>query len=324
MSLKIGYFGSPEISAKLLDELLNQGISVEFIVSNADKARGRSKKLLPTEVSEIALKRNIPLYRFNSLKNSDAETVLIKHSCDLYFIFAYGKILPENIYQIPALGSVNLHASLLPLLRGASPIQSSLLHGFEKTGWTLQMISAELDAGEILLTNEVQIDPDETAEELKEKLLPEGINLTLELFSNFKKYYENRKKQDHQKATFCSKINKEMSVIDWSKTSLEIHNLIRAFNPSPVARTQFRGKTVKIYRSRTEDEISQETEKLLMKAPPGRSLVLSEGKKRKLYIKTGKGILEILQLQPENKKMMDASSFINGYRLENEESFGIL
>ena len=305
--------------------LLDSGVHIEFVVTNEDKPRGRSKKPIPTEVAEVALQKNIPLFRFKSLKLPEVETILRSYKCDIYFIFAYGKLLPENIYTIPPGGTVNLHASILPLLRGASPIQSAILEGYKSTGWTLQMITEELDAGDILLSKEIAINENDNAAELTERLLRPGTEISLELINNFDKYFKSRIPQNSENATFCTKIKTSMAVIDWNQSADAIHNKIRAFNPSPVARTFLRGKMIKLYESRLPDEATRnDLEKQLLKAPPGLCLVVSEGKKRRLYLNTAKGILEIISLQPENKKIMDSGSFINGYRLEDGECFGSL
>jgi len=321
--LKIGYFGSPSLSARLLSELLDSAIQIEFVVTNEDKPRGRSKTPFPTEVAELAQKKGIPLFRFPSLKPEEVERELKKYPCELYFIFAYGKLLPKNIFTIPPFGTVNLHASLLPKLRGASPFQSAILGGFKTTGWTLQLITEELDAGDVLHSKEIPIDPDESSGELALSMLPSAVEICREVLNDFNCYYQKRKKQNHEEATYCKKIKTEMTIINWNQPAVEIHNQIRAFNPSPVARSIFRNKVILIYKSRPViHDRESAIEKQLINAPPGSTLVFSEGKQRRLFVNTSKGILELLQLQPENKKIMDSLSFINGYRLEEGEYFG--
>lgn len=323
--MKIGYFGSPDISFRLLKSILEAGDhEVVFVVSNPDKPRGRSGKSLPTPVSEIALEREIPLYRFESLRDQSCADLLRSHGADLFFIFAYGKILPEEIFKIPPLGSVNLHASILPLLRGASPIQSAILNGFSETGWTLQFLAKEMDAGDIIALKTVSIDPDENTEELTEKMLPVGIELSLDVLNSFQNAASSATPQDHSNATYCKKLRADGANIDWKNSAREIHDFVRALSPWPVARTTFNGHEFKIHRTavwRNNEKAVEDIENLLKDNTPGRLLVLVEGKKKRVIAGTGNGFLEILELQPANRKKVSASDFINGYRIDNSSFF---
>ena len=328
--MKIGYFGSPEISAELLKAILETGEhEVSFVVSNPDKAQGRSGKLLPTHVSQVALDHNIPLFRFSSIKQNLAEVLetLGEFQADLYFIFAYGKLLPQELIDLPPRRSVNLHASLLPLLRGASPIQSSLLEGFTETGWTLQYIQLEMDAGDIIDRAVVPIEADENTEELTARLLSPGIELSLGFLRNIDVLEQKATPQDESQATYCSKFRMEMSILDWEKSAEELHNQVRAMNPWPVARTTAGGKSIKIYKTictagEGPDETFGEAENQLKESPPGRVVALKSGKRRRLFVRTGAGILEILEVQPENKKRMDVSAFLNGFPVKAGQFLG--
>lgn len=239
---RIGYLGSPDISAQLLRSILDAGRhEVTFVLSNPDRPRGRSSRLVPTEVAELALEQNIPLYRPESLKTGEGREELVqqlqRHNADIYVVFAYGKILPAAIYELPPLGAVNLHASLLPQLRGASPIQSALLHGLETTGWTVQKIAKGMDTGDLLATAEVSVQPEETAGELSERLVPVGQQLMHDVLEvgRYEELWKAARPQDENLATYCTKFTTDMSVIDWNRPAAEVHNLVRALNPRPTA-----------------------------------------------------------------------------------------
>lgn len=318
--MKIGYFGSPAMSARLLSALLDQGEhSVEFVVSNADRPRGRSKKPIPTEVSQLAEERGLPLFRFPSLKGDEIPELLARHPADIYLVFAYGKLIPERIFNIPGQKTINLHGSLLPDLRGASPIETAILRGYRHTGWTVQYITREMDAGDVIARREVEITEDETAGELIERMVPAGIELIMEVLTGLPENKFKRLPQDPEKATFCSRIEPEMGIIDWKQSARVIHNLVRAYNPRPVARSSLDGHRFYIHRTGLPTDTSEQNdlpdiENQLKERPPGAVLTLKQGKQKRLLVKTGEGFLEIVEIQAENKKIMKTADFLNGFR----------
>ncbi len=318
--MKIGYFGSPDISASLLKALLDDSNhEIVFVVSNPDTPRGRSKKLIPTDVSALALERNIPLFRFPSLKKEDHSEELQSLAADLYVVFAYGRLLPEKVFTIPSLGSVNLHASRLPLLRGASPIQSAIMDGLNTTCWTLQYLGAEMDAGDVIaFSPEIPVELSFTAGDLKERLLPSGIKLVLESLSKFDEIKEVAVAQDHTRATYCKKLTPEMSFVDWSLSTMEIHRHVMAMNPSPVARTLLHEKLLRIFRTlpllENEDQAEIIQDLHSKSWGTGNLIVVLNGRKKRLFVKTGDGFLEILELQPENRKVLAVTDFLNGFQ----------
>ncbi len=309
--VKIGYFGSPEISARLLAALIESGRhEIVFVVSNPDKPRGRSGTAHPTFVSAIALEKNIPLYRWPTLKDPEIVEELSRHKADLFFIFAYGRIIPRRIFDLPPERTMNLHASLLPELRGASPIQSAILRGFTETGWTIQYITEELDAGDILETCTVPVDPDATTADLTEKMMPAGIQLVLDTLGDLPARKTKRRAQDHDAASHCPKIDPVMARIDWTRSAKHIHNLVRAFVPWPGARTTYQGRELKIWQTSRTARPNPDSEKKLKEGPPGRFVVQGSA----IFVAGGDGPLEILKLQPESRKAMSAADFVNGYR----------
>jgi methionyl-tRNA formyltransferase len=332
--MRLGYMGSPAISARLLHALLESPHEIAFVVSNPDSSRGRSSRLQPTEVSALALDRGLPLFRPTSLKNGAITPDLAAFNVDLIVVFAYGRLLPADVFEMPPAGTINLHASILPLLRGASPIQSAVLEGFSETGWSIQFIAAGMDTGDVLSEVRVPVDPDESAGELTERLVPAGLQLMLETLERIARTLKEggdvrrlAATQDQERATHCRKITTAMATIDWSRPAQEIHNTVRAFNPKPIARTAFveDGAALKIHRTRM---ISPETLRELTDLtsgnaiPPAELLSLAPGNLRAvrfpqgpgLLVTTGDGCLEIRELQPENRKKLTAKDFLNGYR----------
>ena len=319
--MRIGYFGSPPISATLLDALLEApDHEVAFVVSNPDRPRGRSGRPVPTACSALALERGLPLFRYESLKQAGGQGPgldLAGYACDLYVVFAYGRLLPRSVFAQPEYGTVNLHASLLPELRGASPIQSAILRGYTTTGWTLQQMEAELDSGAIIAAVPLAVEPNETAGELTERMLPTGVQLVLDSLHDFRTLSGKSQRQEHERATFCSKFSTQEADLDWAASALELHNKVRALNPWPVARTVLSGRTVRILTTR----VGAHHENQLPGARPAELLPLRVDGLRRLFVGTGTGLLEILSLQMENRRPMDAQAFLNGVQIASGTCF---
>ena len=320
--MRIGYFGNPPISARLLEELLsNYSGDIVFVVSNPDKAQKRSKKALPTAVSALVKEapeknhQKTPLLLLKAQKLDDPAFIaqLKALETELFIVFAYGRILPPEILSLPSRGAINLHASLLPELRGASPIQNAILRDFKKTGWTLQYMNEKLDLGDIICQKELGILPDENAGELSERMLPEGIELVFEGLAKIEQSREKIKalRQNPKEGSYCKKIRKEDAQIQWQDPSQKIHNSIRAYNPAPLSWTLFHEKKLRIYRSKQIAK-SAVQEKVWQELPPG-TMGLSPNEKE-FWVRTGDGFLSILELQLENRRRMLTKEFLNGYR----------
>ena len=319
--MRIGYFGSPWLSAKLLEALLNMAekdssCEVSFVVTNSDKPQGRSRhRLLPTAVASLVLSRRaaqqkVPiLLRCSALK--DIIDRIKEFAVDLLVVFAYGKILPPELLQLAPLGAINLHASLLPKLRGASPIQSSILQGFNTTGWSVQRINSQLDAGDIIARKELAIGPQETCGELTERMLPLGIELVMQCLEDIPKGRAQAIAQDHKQATYCTKVIKADARIRWDSPAQQIYNVVRAYNPKPVAWTVLENTKLRIYKTAL---LSDSIAKI---GPWENATIGSFGAandRRELWVQTKQGILSILELQFENRRRMRASEFLHGYR----------
>lgn len=309
--MKVGFFGTPPIASYVLEKLCCR-FDVVFLVAPSDKRCGRDLKLEHCAAKETALCHDVPVLQPASLKDPAFAEILKGFGADIFVVVAYGRLIPASVFNIPRYGTINLHPSLLPEYRGAAPVEWALINGETVTGVTVQMINEELDAGDIVLSREIAIGDNMTAEELYEIVMLLGAELVVdavELLCSGGSI--NPVKQDHSQATWCAKIDNDTAHIDWNKSAGEIHNLVRGLNPKPVAWTTFRGKHLKIWETR----ILREDAPALA---PGEVAVLH---KKRLIAGTGRGAIEIVSLQPETKKRMDGSSFINGYRLAPSERF---
>lgn len=330
--MKLLYFGSPEISAQLLNRLIGDGEhQICAVISNPDRPKGRSSQPVPTPVSSRALDAGLPLFRFESLKGEaghQAFQELQAFDADLAVVFAYGSIIPKAIFEAPRLGSVNLHGSLLPALRGASPVQSAILQGLTTTGWTLQRLGERMDAGDILSTVEIAVDGRETSGELFERMIPSGVQLVIDSLRRIDDLIAAARPQDETQATYCSKLRPDDAFIAWTDSSEKIHNQIRGMNPAPQARTiTEKGDLILLHRSAL---LSDEDIAALFPSGdaasrhallPGTICVAKQSGKKRLLARTGSGFLEILELQLSGRKRMPAHDFLNGSVLADGSRF---
>lgn len=314
---RIVFWGSPGIAAEFLTDLFkNHGDRFEITacVTQTEKTVQRQgKSAVRSAVHNRAEELGIPVFTPKSVKK-EAEVLLQelqKIGYDLFVVVAYGKILPESIIDAPQLKSVNFHGSLLPLLRGASPIEHSLLYGFTETGWTLQRIVAALDAGDIIAQSVVPIADDETTGSLYAKLtadlIAHGANMLFD-------YVEGKAQivpQDETKATHCGKISAEDGKLDFTHSATEIRNRYRAFTPRPGVFALFRGKKAKLAFDLLVPTIPASRS-------PGSLIIPAKGQ---LAVVCGDGIaLPITTVTPEGKKAMSVGDFINGYRLSDTDT----
>ena len=319
--MKIGFFGTPDIAAYCLEKLVDR-FEISFVITGEDKAVGRHQHVSIGPVKTLALAKEIPVYQPSRLRDQSLVEQLRNHDADLFVVVAYGKLIPGEIFNLPRLKTINLHPSLLPLYRGAAPVEWSLIRGESVTGITVQMINERLDAGDIVLQKNIPLEPDTTAGELYETVLPLGSSMVIEAIDLLSSGKACPISQDDSKATFCGKIDRDTAHIDWNRPAEEIHNLVRGLNPKPVAWTTLRDRNMKIHRTRLiapgEVTLAPEPMRLLSAVEAGQIAVV--GKKR-LFTGTSSGPLEILEIQPETKKIMDAAAFINGFRLVPDERF---
>ncbi len=308
--MNIGFFGTPDIASHVLERLCREH-QVVFLVAPEDKRCGRNLKVQHCASKELAACEDIPVLQPKSLKSPEFLEEIKLFNADIFVVVAYGKLIPRSVFALPRLGTINLHPSLLPLYRGAAPVEWAVINGERETGVTVQMINEELDAGDIVIQQSIMLDENITSGELYDIVMPLGEELVLKSIELLAKKEGTLLQQDHSKATWCGKIDRDTARIDWSKPSSVIHNLVRGMNPKPAAWTLFRGMNMKIWRTLPflEGGVSLK---------PGE---IAKFQKKRLLAGSGGGILEILEIQPENKKRMDGLSFINGYRLAEGEFF---
>jgi methionyl-tRNA formyltransferase len=300
--MKIVYLGTPDFAVAPLEEIVKAGYEVVAVVTQPDKPVGRKQILTPSAVKECALKLGIKVLQYDKIRLQGVED-LKNLNPDLMVTCAYGQILSQEILDIPKLGTINIHASLLPKLRGSSPIQWSIINGDTKTGITIMMTDIGIDTGDIILQDEVDILPDETGGELFDKLSLLGASAVVKALDLFKNNKVIRTPQDHSKATHTKMLKKESGKIDFSKHSNDVHNLIRGLNPWPVAYFSINGEVIKVYKSQPIADDYGDFGHVFTK---GKELVIS----------CGKGAIKLLEVQRAGSKRMPTSVFLNCFKIE--------
>lgn len=298
--MRLLFMGTPDFASAVLEKLIAEGFEIAAAFTRADKPKGRKQELCAPPVKELALAHNIPVHQPESLKNGAAE-VIASYAPDAIVVAAYGRILPKEVLDIPRLGCVNVHASILPRHRGASPIQSAILCGDKVTGVTTMLMNEGLDTGDILEIAQTDIGENETAGELFDRLAELGADLVCHTLRELEKGALVPRKQNDAEATYAAMISKEAAKIDFDKTPAEICNLVRGMNPWPVAHTRLGGKIFKVYSAKV---CEGKTDKA-----PG-SVVCSE---KCLKIAAGGGVVELIEVQAEGGKRMTAAQFLAGH-----------
>ncbi|MDD3437371.1 MAG: methionyl-tRNA formyltransferase [Candidatus Gastranaerophilales bacterium] len=314
--IKVVFFATPKIALKSLDYLVKSTkIEVLAIVTQPDKPTGRGHKVLPPPVKEYAIEHNIPFFQPDSIKKDlEIQEKLKQLEPDFFVTFAFGQILSKEVLAIPKYATINLHASLLPLYRGANPIQRAIINGDKKTGICTMVTEEGLDCGGICLKDEIEITENMNYEELFELIAqkaPELIELTL---LNIKSGAVKLTTQCHEKATYAHKLKKEDAQIDWNKSAREIHNLVRGLYKAPSAHCFFKGKTIKIMETRVADD---EVPKGFLGEAGEITRVCKEG----IEVATLKGILLITKVKPEGKGEMFARDWVNGAKISIGDGF---
>ncbi len=310
--MDVVYLGTPEFAVPTLESLLAAGYRVPLVVTQPDRPKGRKQELIPSPVKACALRHGIEVYQPERIRRPEAFDRLAALKPDAMVVVGYGQIIPQSIIDIAPLGIINVHASLLPELRGAAPIQWSIVRGYETTGVTTMRIDAGLDTGDILQKWETPIGHDETSPELSARLAPAGARLLVETLEGLTAGKIQPEQQDSAKATFAPIIRKEDGRIDWNSPARQIHNLIRGFQPWPGAHTSFRSQSLHLWRSRlvATKGVPMRGDLFSDKLPG--TLVFERG----LFAVCGDGaVLELLEVQLEGRKRMPADVFANGHRL---------
>ncbi len=313
--MKIVFMGTPEFAGTVLKALMDAGHEITAVFTQPDKAKGRSGKATPSYVGALAEEAGIPTYKPVKLREEENVALLKTLPADVFIVAAYGQFLTEEILNIPRLGCINVHGSLLPKYRGASPIQRAIMNGDKETGVTLIKMDKGMDSGDMYASESLPITDEDDEDSMYKKLAALGAKLLTDMLPKIEAGTLKPVKQAESLVTFAPMLKKEEGLINFNRTVREIHCLVRGVSVWPGAYTFFQGKTLKIGKVRpaSKDETSG-AGKLL----PG--ALYFTGKK--LYVKAADGFLEIETLQPESKKMMAASDFARGARFQGGEKLG--
>lgn len=311
--MKVLFMGTPEFAKISLECLVKNEYNIAGVVTQPDKPAGRKMILTSSPVKEYASGENIPVYQPQSLKGEEFFDLLRTINPDIIVVAAYGKIIPKNVLDFPKHGCVNVHGSLLPKYRGASPINAAIINGEKITGITTIYMDEGIDTGDMILKESTEIGENETFGEVYDRLAQIGGKLLIETLNQIKNGTAKREKQPEIDATAVKKINNDTCEINWNLSAKEIHDKIRGLSPSPTAFTWLKGKKLKIYKSEIAGRAA-------LGAPfkNGEIIAFDKG----IEIKAGNGIVKILELQLEGAKKMSAKDFINGKKIEKGTVLG--
>lgn len=301
--MKIIFMGTPDFSVSTLDAVAKAGHSIELVVTQPDKPKGRGGAMQCSPVKEWALEHNIPVFQPRRIKEAEAVAELKKYNADLFLVVAFGQILSKEILDMPRLGCVNVHASLLPKYRGAAPIQWAVINGDEVSGVTTMMMGVGIDDGDMLLKKEFKLAEDETGGSLFDKLAGIGGELAVETLEKLEKGEITPIPQDEAEATHVGMIKKDFGKVDFTKSACEIERLVRGLNPWPSAFTFLDGKTFKLWATKVVDKVDAAAPAGTVVAKTSEGLVISCG---------GDQDLLVSELQIEGKKRMSAVDFLRG------------
>jgi len=309
-SLDLVFCGTPRFAVPSLEKLVAEGFRILLVVTQPDRPKGRGLELVASPVKESASKLGLPITQPDKIKaNEEFRARLTKIKPDAIIVVGYGRIIPQWMLDLPHLGNINLHASLLPKYRGAAPIQWAIANGETTTGNTTMRIDAGLDTGDILLQQELAIASDDTSETLAPRLATEGADLMVQTLRGLQAGTIESRRQDNAGASLAPILKKEDGLIDFSRSATEITNRMRGFQPWPGAYTSFRTKKLQILK------VALSTGDL----PPGQLSVRGD----RLFVGCGHGTsLELLELQLEGKKRTNAADFVNGYQPRTTEKLG--
>ncbi len=304
--MNIIFMGTPDFAVPTLEKLIETDNNISAVFTQPDKPRGRKMVMTPPEVKVCALQHGLTVYQPENFKDEKTVALLRSLAPDVIVVAAYGKILPKSVLYIPKYGCVNVHGSILPKYRGAAPIQRAVLNGESETGVTTMLMGEGLDTGDMLLVRKTPIDPDETSGELFDRLAQMGAELLIETLNQLEKGRLMPKKQDDSQATYAKMIDKSMCPLNFQQTAQQAHNQVRGLHPWPVATAELNGVKLKIHRTKVSD----------LEGNPGQVLSLNP-----FVVGCKEKSLEILQLQPLGKKIMDAHSYLLGHKVSEGDKF---
>lgn len=300
--MRIVFMGTPDFAVPSLQALIDAGHDVCAVYTQPDKPQGRKQILTAPPVKTLALEHDIPVFQPNTLKNEDEQARLRELAPEVIIVVAYGKLLPKAVLDIPPHGCINVHGSLLPRWRGAAPIQWAVIAGDEMAGVTTMQMAEGLDTGDMLLTYETKVGEKETAGELFDRLAQSGAELLTQTLVKLDEI--TPRPQDDAQSCYAHMLDKQMAVIDWSKSAHEIDCLIRGLNPWPIALTTLSGERLKVFAA----------EKANGRGEPG--TVLEADPKKGLTVACGEGALKLTEIQLVGGKRMKATDFLRGHAIE--------
>ncbi len=313
-SLNIVFAGTPDFAARHLQALVASEHTVCGVYTQPDRPAGRGKKISTSDVKNLALKHELPIFQPDSLKSPEAQKELAELNCDLMVVVAYGLLLPSAVLDIPRLGCINVHGSILPKWRGAAPIQRAVEAGDDITGVTIMQMDEGLDTGDMLLVKDCPIHDHDTSADIYDRLSDIGPPALLEVVKQLAENRAQPQKQDNALSTYAKKIEKSEAEINWQNSATIIDRKVRAFNPFPICYTTLKGERLRVHRARLLD-----TDQINSNSKPGVLAIVND----RIMVQCGEGVLEILSLQLPGKKAMDTADFLNGFSsvLSHDEGF---
>jgi len=306
--MRIIFFGTPDFAVPSLRALLKAGETVVSAVTQPDRVRGRGHKLSQPPVKEYALSKGIPVLQPSTIRSSEFFNTLRALRPDMIVVVAYGRIIPSQILSLPPQGCINVHASLLPKYRGAAPIQWAIVRGETETGVTTMLMDEGLDTGDILLVEKTEIPPEDNALTLGTRLSEKGARLLIETIRGIESGTVKPTPQSGE-PTYAPIIKKDDGRIDWSLSAPEIFNLVRGMCPWPGAFSDLRGERITIIKTMVIDHAAE--------GVPGRITIAGN----EMHVTTGRGVLSILEVKPEGKKIMTGAAFAHGRHLKEGMAF---
>ena len=314
--MRLVFMGTPDFAKESLEAVYNAGYEILAVVTNPDRPKGRGMKMVESPVKEFAKEKNLKIYQPEKVKkNIEFIEEIKKSQPDVICVVAYGKILPKEILEIPKLGCINVHGSLLPKYRGAAPIQWAILNGDKETGITTMYMNEGMDTGDMILKEKVTIGEDETTGELWDRLSKIGGELLVKTLKEIEKGTAPREKQGDD-FSIAPMLDKKMAKIDWeNKSAIEIKNLVRGLNPIMGAYSFLNGKKIKFW------NVAIATNKEIPAEGLKNGTVILSNPKDGLFIKTKEGIIKVLEIQGENAKRMPIQDFLRGNKIEEYSVF---
>ncbi|EGT4907096.1 methionyl-tRNA formyltransferase [Clostridioides difficile] len=303
--MKIVFMGTPDIAVPCLQKIIDEKYEILGVVTQPDKPKGRGKKLGMSPVKELAIENNIPVYQPVKARDKEFIDKIKSLNPDVIVVVAFGQILPKEILEIPKLGCINVHVSLLPKYRGAAPINWVIINGEEKTGVTTMYMDEGLDTGDMILKTEVNLDENITAGELHDKMMNIGAETLKETLRLIEEGNAPREVQNHEEFSYAPIMNKSLGNIDFSKSAREIHNLVRGVNPWPSAYTTYNDVIMKVWKTKVLDEKSTKDVGTIID-------VSKDG----IKVSTIDNVLLIEEIQMPNKKRMLVGEYIKGNTIE--------